>query len=458
MKIKTSTLDAYKLFHDGVQALARAERQGIRVDVDYCRRKKKQLTRQIEFHQKQLEETAFFKRWRHIYGPKTNVHSNHQLSNLLYKHMKLKSSKTTDNGQGSTDEDALRHLGIPELETVLQIRRLTKVRDTYLGSFIRETNADGFMRPSFNLHLVRTFRSSSSDPNFQNIPKRDKESMKICRQAFKPRPGHLLVEADFSSLEVMLSACYHKDPVMMKYLNDPEADLHGDMAKQIFVMKDFDKSIPSHNILRQATKNGFVFPQFYGDYFANNARSLCEWVKLPQRKWKTTDGIEIAEGLTIGQHFHNQGIKSFDAFVDHMKHIENDFWNNRFKVYGRWKTKWVDAYRKTGALKMFTGFTCSGQSRKNEIINYPVQGSAFHCLLWSFIALDKVLQEGEWRTKLIGQIHDSIVMDVHPDELPKIKDILDRIVQKDLPKAWPWIIVPLDIEVEAYEVDGAWIK
>src|SRR5690606_24846764 len=151
--------------------------------------------------------------------------------------------------------------------------------------FIREQH-NGYLHPSFNLHLVRTHRSSSDRPNFQNIPKRDKESLKICRRALLPRPGHLLMEADFAALEVMISACYHKDPVMLEYLHDKKSEMHLDMAKQIFRFDSMDKSIPSHYQLRQGAKNGFVFPQFYGDYYGNNARSLCEWAKLPQGKWK----------------------------------------------------------------------------------------------------------------------------------------------------------------------------
>ena len=83
----------------------------------------------------------------------------------------------------------------------LQIRKLEKIKGTYLEAFVRE-QTDGFIHPFYNLHNVRTYRSSSADPNFQNIPKRDKESMKICRRAILPRPGHMLVEADFSALEV----------------------------------------------------------------------------------------------------------------------------------------------------------------------------------------------------------------------------------------------------------------
>ena len=457
MKPAATTSDAYQLIHDGILALARAERQGIRIDTEYCERKKRHLERKIVFLQKKLEDSTLYRRWRHIYGSKTNIHSNHQLARILYKVMKIEPPRmTSKGGMGATDEDSLGQINVPELKEILQIRKLMKIKETYLGAFIRE-ETNGVIHPFFNLHTVRTFRSSSSDPNFQNIPKRDKEAMRICRRALLPRPGHLLMEADFSALEVMISCCYHKDPVMLNYVRDKNADMHLDMAKQIFMFDGLDKSIPSHARLRQAAKNGFVFPQFYGDYYANNARGIVDWVQLPQSRWKSGMGMKLPEGDYISDHFLKQKIRSFDTFTKHIKEVENDFWNNRFKVYNAWKESWVNEYRKKGYLKMLTGFTCSGVMKKNEIFNYPIQGTAFHCLLLTFIMLDKVMREEKWDSRLIGQIHDSIVMDVHPDEKEHVESTAHRIVGEELPSKWKWINVPLEIEIDTYGVDQPWI-
>ncbi len=454
MKTQATTKDAYQLMHDGIQALARAERQGIRIDVEYCNRMKAYLTRKINYYQKKLENTNFYRRWLHIYRNRINIYSDDQLSNVLYKHMELVPDKKTESGKGSTDEETLKRLGIPELQYIIRLRKLSKIRDTYLEQFIRETNDDGYMRPSFNLHTVRTYRSSSSNPNFQNIPKRDKEAMEICRRAILPRPGHMLVEADFAALEVAIGAAYHKDPVMLAYLRNPDSDMHLDMARQIFKCPD----LPKQSILRKAAKNAFVFPQFYGDYYGNNAKGLCEWTELPLGKWKDTDGIDIVEGVPLGKHMRAQGIKSYDQFVEHMKWVEDDFWNNRFKVYNAWKQKWISLYRKRGYLQMYTGFICSGVMRKNEIVNYPIQGTAFHCLLSTLIHLDRIMQERDWDSKIVGQIHDSIVMDAVPEELDEIEQTLNHIVKEVLPEQWPWIIVPLEIETTVYPIDGPWIE
>lgn len=457
MRITANSADAYKLIHDGVLALARAERQGIRIDTEYCERMKQRLTRRITRLEKQIRDTKLYRLWERIYGTKTNIYSNHQLSRLLYTTMKIEPPKLTASGGGSTDEEALSRIDVPGIDTILRIRKLNKVRDTYLDAFIREQH-DGYIHPFFNLHTVRTYRSSSSDPNFQNIPKRDKEALKICRGALYPRRGHMLVSADFSALEVMISACYHKDPTMLKYLKDKRSDMHLDMAKQIFIFEELDRSIPEYALLRQAAKNGFVFPQFYGDYYGNNAKYLADWVKLPHDRWKSGAGVEMPGGDTIADHFRKNKVKSFDAFIEHMKEVENDFWNNRFRVYNAWRETQIRKYRERGYLRMLTGFTCSGVMRRNEIVNYPIQGAAFHCLLFTFNRLDEIMRKEKWNSKLIGQIHDEIVMDVHPDELSHIEQTARRIVKEDLPAAWKWIIVPLEIDVEKFDIDGPWVK
>lgn len=456
--INPKTKEAYQLLHEGTLALARAEQQGIRVDMDYCEKKKQHLTRKIQRLEDKFKETKFFRHWNNTRGGKVNIYSNDQLAKYLYNTKGLEPAYTTTSGQGATDEEALKQLQIPELNDLLAIRKLRKVRDTYLEAFMRE-QVGGYVHPSFNLHLVQTFRSSSDRPNFQNIPKRDKEAMQITRKALFPRPGNMLLEVDYGALEVKIAACYHQDPTMMKYLHDPTTDMHGDMAQQIFKIKRFDKAIPSHDILRKAAKNGFVFPEFYGDYYKNCAVSLaCNWAGLPKGRWKKEHGMQLTEDKTIGEHLIENGIRSLDQFTDHIKGIEDDFWGKRFPVYKRWKEKWWRAYQKNGYIDMLTGFRCSGIMRMNEAINYPVQGAAFHCLLWSFIQLDKHLRENNWNSRLIGQIHDAIVMDVDPNELDDLVPLLQKVMVDDLKEAWPWINVPLNVEVDIGEVDGSWEK
>lgn len=772
--------DAYRLVHDGALALSRAEQQGIRIDVEYCRRETTRLEREIRRLDRKFRLSEFAGKWSNRFGAKCNFGSSDQLATMLYQVEGITPPRRTASGKGSTDENALRQAGIEELEYLLRVKKLKKIKDTYLGGFLR-AEVNGWIHPSFSLHLVTTYRSciaegtkvlvvkdfeqhpngipiedvrrgdlvycfddrlqpairralwagktgrrkivrvhwrgargnrgfldvtpehkirhisgnyvearnlvgdlrgkreslhaprvrvlscnrrgdrlnftwhnnqggsgllesrliyqrligpladsevvhhvngnhfdhrlenlqketqsshaayhaarvseetrakqidalrknrhkitykrgsqhhrssnlsrwaclkalakvkgkvslvsydfvtfkkycndheidprvvksrynrkgqyvprhwantdnhqvtkvewleeerdvydievedfhnffaneicvhnSSQNPNFQNIPARDKESMKICRQAIVPRPGHQFVSFDFVGIEVAVSACYHKDPEMLRYLDDPKSDMHSDTAHTIFLLDDFDeqiqdaggmKLIPELYSLRYAAKNGFVFPQFYGDYYGNCAFSLaCDWGRLPPGKWKRGQGVLLPGDINLSDHLIAKGLHSLHEFTDHIERIEDDFWNKRFKVYGKWKKEWYAKYQEDGHFDMLTGFRCQGLMRRNEAINYPVQGPAFHCLLWTFIETDRIMRKEQWDSKLVGQIHDYLLIDAHPNETQHVIDVVRHIVRRRLTRAWPWIIVPLEVEVEVGPVDGSWVE
>lgn len=446
--------EAYRLMHDGILALARAERQGIRVDMEYVERKRIQLARRMQQLEDSFKATSLYRHWEHSTKGKVNINSGVQLGNFLYGVKKIEPIRFTDTGKGSTDEEALQELAIPELEFLVKRNKYKKALDV-LEAFARE-QVDGYIHPFFNLHLVRTFRSSSDSPNFQNIPKRDAEMYSICRKALFPRPGHQLLEVDYGQLEVRISYCYNRDP-KLEY-DIIHGDMHADMAREIFLLDSLDKSRSDHKVLRQAAKNGFVFPQFYGDYFKNCATNIANgWCKLPKGKWSKGMGVTFEEG-NISDYLISKGIKSFSAFENHIKRIETDFWEKRYPDYTAWKDRWYETYKKYGYIDMFTGFRCWGPMSRNDSINYPVQGAAFHCLLWSFIQLDKLLLSEGLQSRLIGQIHDSMILDVLPEELEYLKEKIHKITCEDLPATWKWIIIPLEVDMEVYPVDSPWIE
>jgi len=456
MNLHPNTNDAYRLLHNGTLALMRAEQQGMRVDMDYIECTTEQLTQQIDELEVQLKKTKFFRHWQHSRGNRAvNINSDVQLGNYIYNRLGLTPVKLTDSGRGAVDEESLLALEIPELESIIKIRKMRKNRDTYLGGFARE-QVDGYVHPFFHLHFVRTYRSSSDRPNFQNIPKRDKEAQRITRQALYPRPGHQLLEFDYGALEVRIAACYHQDPNMLKYIREGH-DLHADMTQQIFNINKYDKATDGHAFLRSAVKNGFVFPQFYGDYYGNNAVDISgnKWCGLKGERWKPGQGVGF-EGAHISDHLISHELGSLQKFTDHLKDIEQDFWENRFPDYAAWKRRWWAAYRKFGYIDMKTGFRCSGLMERNDATNYPIQGSAFHCLLWSFIELDRLMQLEKWDTRLIGQIHDAIIFDVNPAELTHVIETIRRVTTQDLPQAWKWINVPLEVEGDLFPIDGSW--
>jgi len=451
-----TSIDAYQLLHKGAEALAHAEWQGMCVDVEYCERARQKLTYQIEKAEHRFDSSELGQRWQRTYGGKYNPRSDRQLGHILYNKMGLKPSHKTESGEGSTDEEALRSLGIPELRHRIRCSKLYKMRDTYLGAFVREQR-DGIIHPFFNLHLVKSYRSSSDSPNFQNIPEHDEEAKRYCQRAIYPRRGHKFMKADFASIEVCVAACYNKDPRLLEYLFDPSSDMHTDSAKTLFVLgNDFDKSIPEHDWLRFSAKNAFVFAEFYGSYYEDCAKEIAKHLQLPSSgKWRRGKGVLLPDGGYISDHMINNGISNYPDFEDHVRKAEKDLWERRFPVYYEWRKQWYRDYEKQGYFDLLTGFRCQGFYKRNESINLPIQGSAFHCLLWAFIRVDEIMREEKWDSQLVGEVHDDMILDVHPDEQEHIEKTIQHVVSDELPKAWPWIIAPLRIDIESGDVDGS---
>lgn len=421
----------FDFFMEGVRAFCEIEQNGVCIDEKYYLEEDKLLEEGLEKLEKEIMAFPEVEKWP---KEKFNFNSSQQLGTLLFDILKWKSVKETPAGKPSTDEESLAKLNKPFTNKILEYKKLFKMKNTYLASFLRDS-FDGKLFPSFNLHIAKTFRSSSSNPNFQNIPNRNKVANKMIRGGIFPSPGNQLAEIDYSGIEVSISACYHKDPNMINYIKDKSTDMHLDMARQILCNDSLEKKSEE----RYLAKNNFVFPQFYGDYYVNCARNF--WAKISS---ETKD------------HLKSVGITSYKKFENHMKKVENDFWGNRFKIYNKWKLRNYNRYEKIGGIDLLTGFRCTGQMNRKDVMNYPIQGSAFHCLLWSLIQIHKFIKENNLKSKIVGQIHDSIILDLVPEEksllLPEVKDIMCNKVRE----YWDWIIIPLEIEMEITPVDSPW--
>lgn len=452
MKVSPRLKEANKLILDGILALSQVQSNGIRIDTDYLKNELAGIKAKRAELLDAIENDKNLKWWKKTYGDKFNLGSDEQLSDVLFEYMNLEPTKTTASGKPSVDAGALEELVEQTdsllLKTLMKLRKLEKAEGTYIGGILRETGDDGYLHPFFHLHTAVTFRSSSSGVNFQNIPTRDKEVKRMIRGAFLPRPGHQILEIDFKGAEVCVACCYHRDPAMYDYLCDPSKDMHRDMAKQLYILDDseWNKSI------RQAAKNKFVFPEFYGSYYKQTAPDLWKYVILNKCKiGKDADGVDVIS------HLKSKGIKDIEAYTNHVKKIEEHFWNVRFPVYTEWKESWTASYEEKGYFDTLTGFRISGALSRNDVINYPVQGSAFHCLLWCLIRMQSFLTKKRMRSKIVGQIHDSMVIDMHPEEKDDILHYAQLLVQKRLRDHWDWIYIPLTIEAEMTGVDEAWL-
>lgn len=450
--------DAYQLVHEGALALAQAERYGVCVDVEYCRKKKRHLERQSKRLHKKIQEEPEVKLWKKKYGRRFNLNSDEQLGDILYNELGFKptkiteKSKDTGNEKGSTDHEALSEINLPFIPMYIRTKKLKKAWDVING--IEREQVAGLIHPNYTLNFVDTYRSSCQDPNLQNVPVRDIFLQKITRTAFIPRSGNQLLEIDYGGIEVHSACWYHKDPTMLHYLQDPLADMHRDLAAQLYILEEFIKNIEywkdktKGKIVRYAGKNKYVFPEFYGSYYIECAKNL--WLAIDELKLVAPDGSSLKDYLKT------KGIKTYKQFEKHVQAVEDDMWNRRFKVYNQWKKDWYNDYVEKGYMDTLTGFRISGILRRNQIINYPVQGVAFQCLLWSFKEITKIAIKENWKSRPVMQIHDSIILDVHPSELAMVMETCHRIMIDELKKNWSFIITPIEIEADITPINGTW--
>lgn len=447
------TEESYQLLHEGAIVLAEVEGNGMAVDVEYIHAATKQSKIHIAEKLVELEQTEVMKAWRRTYRNKTNLNSGDQLGHVLFNVMQFPAPKKTEGDKYSTDDDTLSEVDDPFVDIYLSQKKLNKAINTNLKGILREV-VNGRIHCFFNLHSTLTYRSSSDSFNFQNLPVRDPVIAQLIRGAFTASKGNQIVEVDINGAEVVVAACYHKDPVMIEYILDPKKDMHRDTAMELF-------SLPQTEItkaIRHAAKNQFVFPQFYGDWYMDCAPAL----------WKSAGKLLTASGKPLRDHLARNGMATLGTmdmksrpvagtFEYRVQQTEQAFWGKRFKKYAQWKKDWVNEYKTKGYIETLTGFICQGFMKKNEVINYPVQGSAFHCLLWSLIRIvNRELKRRNMKSLVVGQIHDSIVGDIVPAELDDYLGICQRVMTVLVVRRYPWLIVPMKIEAEVAPVGGSW--
>lgn len=458
----STTPDAYRLLLDGSLALAEIERAGVRVDKEYLDAAFVKADAEIKALEAQIRDDPDFRLWQRRFGTGVKLSAPEQLSDVLYKDLGYKPKELTASGKrGKADEAALEGIDRPLVKLYFAAQKLRKGRDTYLTGIRREMvrDARGHWRvhPSYNLNTVTTYRSSCDSPNWQNIPKRQKAMADMIRRCYVPRPGHQLVEIDYGQAEVRVAACYNRDRNLIRYVSDPTTDMHRDVARKLFFLGR-DEPVPKG--ARNLAKANFVFAEFYGDFYPRVAQK--SWEIMGYQK------LEAAPGESLYQRLAANGVSKLGAcdpdqdprpgtYEHHVQKIERWFWDVQFPEYKQWKRDWYDAYRRYGGFQMHTGFAVDVALSRNDVVNYPIQGAAFHCLLLALIKIVRWLKKHKMRTQVIGEIHDCVVLDVHPAELDDVIAYVRWAMVEHVPRAWDWIIVPLEASVEIAPVDAPWL-
>jgi len=452
MLIDPDFAQATELLRKGTIALSQVEANGIKVDVPRLDLSLDRMRKKIARNEETLKSDKVWKEWKRVIGEGAKIGARDQLGRVLH-HLNIADlPKSEETGRIVTSEEVLAPIDHPFVRTWAETEKMKKLANTYLAGIKREL-INGYLHSVFSLNTTVTFRSSSELVNFQNLPIRDPKSGKIIRSCFIPRKGRVLVEIDYSGIEVRIAACYNRDPVLIDYICDSSKDMHRDMAAKIFLCE-----IEQVNkMLRYFSKNQFVFPEFYGSYYVDCARNI--WAMIGKHHLSVEEA-PLFEWLAY------HGIKKLGAcdpdarsrkgtFERHIEEVEKEFWEV-FNVYASWKKKWYQSYLQHGAMATLFGFLIQGILKRNEAINYPIQSSAFHCLLWSLIELSKSLKARRMRSLIVGQIHDSIVADVPVEELDDFVALAHHIMTHRIKRGRDWLVVPLEVEAEACGVGESW--
>jgi DNA polymerase-1 len=386
-----------------VPVLARMEQAGVKIDTAALTQMSSQLEGESAVKAKEIYEIA---------GSEFNISSPRQLGDVLFNRLNL--PKPVKYGKGrtiSTAVDVLETLAEehPIARKVLDYRQLTKLKSTYVDALPALINpATGRLHTTFGQTGTATGRLSSANPNLQNIPIRTELGRGI-RAAFTAEPGHVLLTADYSQIELRLLAHFSRDPLLVEAYRRGD-DIHTLTASQVFGVPPLMVT-PDHR--RQAKVVNF------GIVYGLSAFGLSQQL-----------GIEPAEAKQfIAAYF--ERYKGVRAFID--KTLDEARRDLKVRtLHGRVRPI-PDINSKNANQRGFAERTA---------VNTPLQGTAADLIKVAMIRIDGALRERGLKSRMTLQVHDELVFEVPENEV----DSLQSLVREHMEKAHP-LAVPLLVEM-----------
>ncbi len=380
-----------------IKVLADMEETGIRIDTAFLGQLSKEMEKKIASLVAEIYKVA---------GGEFNINSTQQLSHILFEKLGLPTKGKTAKKTGfATDVKVLEELAMihdfPKL--VLNYRQLTKLTSTYIDAIPKLINAKtGRVHTSFNQTIAATGRLSSTDPNLQNIPVRTDEGREI-RKAFIPADNdHKLLVADYSQIELRILAHYSKDKGLIQSFKNNE-DIHSRTAAEVFGVA-IDAVTPQ---MRRAAKTA-NFAIIYGV----SAFGLSQ-----------QSGLTVEESKQfIDTYFERYpGIKSYIETTKEFAR-ENGYVTTLFK-----RRRYLPEIKaKNFAVRQFAERTA---------INTPIQGTAADMIKIAMLNIHRKL--AGMKSKMVLQVHDELIFDVHKSELEKMKSLvrdgMEKAVKLDVP-------------------------
>jgi DNA polymerase-1 len=377
--------------------LSNIERNGVLIDA----KRLLKLSEELEIELKSIQKECY-----KLTKKEFNLNSPKQLQEILYVDLKIPVSKKTPTGKPSTDEDTLQFLSashkLPKL--ILDFRSLNKLKTGYTDKLpLQISEKTGRIHTSYQQAITATGRLSSTEPNLQNIPIKSPQGKKI-RNAFIAEEGKKIFAADYSQIELRIMAHLSRDENLLKAFTN-KIDVHSFTASEIFDI-DIKKVSPEDRRAAKAINFGLI----YGMSSFGLSKQL---------------GIGIPEA----KEYMDIYFRRYPKIKNYMNEIKQFAKENGYveTMHGR-KLYLPEINSKRAQIRNYAERTA---------INAPVQGAAADIIKIAMIEIDKWLMQKKSKTKIIMQVHDELVFEIHEDdinqEVKNIVNIMQDCVSLDLP-------------------------
>ena len=368
--------------------LYRMEKEGIAIDRDQLNQFGTMLAQRIEECEKLIfsySEEPF------------NINSTKQLGELLFDKLGLPPVKKTKTGY-STNADVLEKLKNkhPIIPAIMDYRMLTKLKSTYADGLMKVICEDGRIRTTFQNLVTATGRLSSTEPNLQNIPVRTDLGAEI-RKMFIPKPGHVLVDADYSQIELRVLAHIAGDMVMQKAFTDG-MDIHTVTASQVF-------GVPAEAVTSLQRRHAKAVN--FGIVYGISEFSLAEDIGVSRYEAKSYIDSYLA---------------NYSGVRDYMKRVVEDARKIGYTqtLYGR--------RRNIPELKSSNFNIRSGAERIT--LNTPIQGTAADLIKLAMIRVDQALHDHFPEAKLILQVHDELIVECPEEIASQVAELISNQMEQ----------------------------
>ncbi|GEJ31386.1 DNA polymerase I [Flavobacterium psychrophilum] len=388
-----------------IPVLAAMELEGINLDVPFLKSMSAEMALESNELEQKIYETA---------GEKFNLASPKQLGDVLFDKMKIGGAKQkkTKTGQYATGEEILSYLANdnPIVKDILEWRQMVKLQSTYIDALPNQVDKKtGRVHTDYMQTVAATGRLSSNNPNLQNIPVRT-ERGRLIRKAFIPRnENYTLISADYSQIELRIIAALSGEENMIAAFQNNQ-DIHKSTAAKVF-------NVALEDVTKEQRSNAKTVN--FGIIYGVSAFGLSNQTSLSRKESAELIDAYYATYPKLKSYMSNQ--------VDFAR--ENGYVQT---VLGRRR------YLKD--INSANMMVKSGAER--NAVNAPIQGSAADIIKIAMINIHKKLTQENWQSKMLLQVHDELVFDVHNSELEKIQPM----IKYEMENAFK-IDVPLDVEI-----------